>query len=327
MKTPRGQRLLDVQAVCDASAERAAKAHEVFGCRAFTDLDKMLGNADIEAVCLFSGPVGRAGLIRKIIRAGKHVMTTKPFELDATAALDVLREAKQLGMVVHQNSPPATTPADILHILAWQKQYNLGRPLAAHWQTWCNYREKPDGTWYDSPKLCPVAPIFRLGIYAINDILYFFRDPREVFVMQSRLFTSRPTPDHAQLSIKFADGSLASIFASFCVDSAVPYPDRLTLNFERGTVYRNITAQGSRNNLELQVVTPGPDGKPYFDQATGFDPEQCGGHSSYQWEAFIQAIRGEKLVNELDPKQIVDGIHIINAMARSEETGQAQSVE
>jgi predicted dehydrogenase len=136
-------------------------------------------------------------LIRKAIRAGKHVMTTKPFELDPQAAANVLAEAKSLGMVVHLNSPPATRPGDIQQIFNWQREHDLGRPVSAQCQTWVSYREKPDGSWYDDPKRCPVAPIFRLGIYAINDLMFLFKNPRQVSVMHSRLFTQRPTPDHA----------------------------------------------------------------------------------------------------------------------------------
>jgi predicted dehydrogenase len=231
MKSERGRKLLEIAGVCDANPARLKQGRDVFGCAQYTDLDAMLADPSIEAIGLFSGPVKRAELVGRAIRAGKHVMTTKPFELDPRAAADVLAEAKRLGKVIQLNSPAATTPSDMKQIFDWQREHNLGRPVAAQWQTWARYNEKPDGSWYDDPALCPVAPIFRLGIYAINEILYFLHDPQKVEVMHSRLFTARPTPDHALLSIRFRDGALASVFASFCVDTPFPYPDRLTLNF------------------------------------------------------------------------------------------------
>ena len=206
MRTPRGKGLLDVKAVCDADPVKLAAGERALGGRGCTDLDMMLDDPEVEAVALFTGPVGRAALVRKIVRAGRHVMTTKPFELDPDAAAEALAEAARLGKVVHLNSPAASTPDDVRRIMTWQKKYDLGRPLAAHWQTWCRYREKADGSWYDDPRQCPVAPIFRLGIYALNDLLYFFTRPSEVHVTHSRLFTGRPTPDHALLTVKFADG-------------------------------------------------------------------------------------------------------------------------
>jgi predicted dehydrogenase len=326
MQRERGRRLLEVAGVCDANPQRLAAGREAFGCPSFDSLDAMLADPSIDAIALFSGPVKRAQLVSRIIRAGKHVMTTKPFELDPQAAADVLEEARKLGKIVQLNSPAAHTPSDMQQIFDWQRQHNLGRPVAAHWQTWAHYREKPDGSWYDDPAQCPVAPIFRLGIYAINEILYFLKDPKQVEVMHSRLFTQRPTPDHALLTIRFADGALASVFASFCVETPFPYPDRLTLNFERGIVYKNMRPDSGREQLDLELVTRDAEGKPVIETVRGFDPEECGGHSSYQWEVFCQAIRGNPMADWIPSQHIVDGVRIVAAMSRAEQSGKAQAV-
>ncbi len=254
-------------------------------------------------------------------------MTTKPFELDPDACRDVLEEARRLNLAVHLNSPAPTMPVDIRQIVDWQSEYRLGRPVAATWQTWCSYRETPDGSWYDDPALCPAAPIFRLGIYAINDLLYFFKDPEEVHVMHSRIFTGRPTPDQAMLTIRFRDGSLASIFASFAVDNAHPYADRLVVNFERGAVFRNAGVRASRNRIDLALTAAaGDDGKPIVAEAKGFSPEQCGGHFSYQWDLFCKTVRREPTPKTDPSEHIVQGIRIIAAMSRSEQSGKPERV-
>jgi predicted dehydrogenase len=253
MRTASGAALLDIRAVCDVRPRRLQEAARAFQARACGDVEELLSDPEIEAVVLFTGPAGRAELIRRIIRAGKHVMTTKPFELDAAEALCVLREAERLGRVVHMNSPSPHLRDHLRQITAWQRSYDLGRPVAAQFQTCCAYRESADGTWYDDADLCPVAPIFRLGIYAINDVLHFLPDPEEVQVMHSRICTGRPTPDHAQLGIRFRGGELATILASFCIDTGLPYPDRLTLSFERGCVYRNATPAAAATKAELQL--------------------------------------------------------------------------
>jgi predicted dehydrogenase len=171
-----------------------------------------------------------------------------------------------------------------------------------------------------------VAPIFRLGIYAINEILYFLHDPQKVQVMHSRLFTGRPTPDHAQLSVRFRDGSLASVFASFCVETPIPYPDRLVLNFERGVVFKNIKPDSSRDKIDLELLTKDTGGKALSLNAEGFDTEECGGHSSYQWDVFCRAVRGEPMANPTPAQHIIDGVRIVAAMARSELSGKAEEV-
>jgi predicted dehydrogenase len=324
--TERGKELVRVVAVCDTNAERLKRGGDIFGCTQYASFDTMLADPNIEAVAIYSGPIKRAELVRKAIRAGKHVMTTKPFELDPVAAADVLAEAQKLGKVVQLNSPPGQRPSDMKQIFAWQKEFNLGRPVAAHWQTWAKYNEKPDGSWYDDPALCPVAPIFRLGIYAINEILFFLHDPQQVQVMHSRLFTGRPTPDHALLTIRFNDGALASVFATFCTDSPFPYPDRLTLNFERGVVYKNMKPDSGRLRIDLELVTKDPAGNALLRSASGFDHEECGGHRSYQWDVFCRAVRGEPASEPTSPQHIIDGVRIVAAMARSEKSGNAEPV-
>jgi hypothetical protein len=56
----------------------------------------LIADPNIPVIGLYTGPVGRAALIHRIIEAGKDVMTTKPFELDSEAALAVM-----LPMAIH----------------------------------------------------------------------------------------------------------------------------------------------------------------------------------------------------------------------------------
>jgi predicted dehydrogenase len=79
--------------------------------------------------------------------------------------------------------------------------------------------------------------------------------------------------------------------------------------------------------MDLHLVFPDANRKPVMDERANFDPTQCGGHDSYQWEQFIAAIDGKPLANATPPEQIVDGIRIIEAMARSEQSGQPEAVK
>lgn len=69
----------ELAALCDLEPERARAAGERYDCAAYGSYQDMLANPQVEAVPLFSGPNERAELIRQAIRAGKDVITTKPF--------------------------------------------------------------------------------------------------------------------------------------------------------------------------------------------------------------------------------------------------------
>jgi predicted dehydrogenase len=312
-----------LMAVCDTDAARTARVVEKTGLPAHSRLEDLLADPSVEAIGLFCGPVGRAKLIRQIIRAGKHVMTTKPFELDAVAARDVLEEARQLGRVVHLNSPSPLPASDLRQVQLWQQELELGRPIACRRDVWASYREQADGSWYDDPTLCPVAPIFRLGIYLINDMVRLFGAVEAVQVMHSRLLTGRPTPDTAQLSLRFANGMLGNIFASFSVGDGQFYGNSMVINYENGTIYRNVgpAAYGPahRRRIQMSVVAGHP--KMVTDQA---EPKDASGE--YQWDAFQHAVRRGIALDVPTSDLVVAGIKVINAMARAERSGVTEKV-
>ena len=311
-------------AVCDRIQSKADAIAARYGVRAYTDVTSMLANPEIEAVCLMIGPSGRARIIDQILAAGKHVMTTKPFEVDADAALAVLRQARECGLAIHLNSPAPQLWSGLAQIKRWEREFNLGRPIAARADVWSKYNETADGTWYDNPDQCPVAPIFRIGIYLINDLISIFGQPESVSVMHSRIFTGRPTPDNAQLGIRFKSGALANVFASFSIDDGQRWLNPMTINYENGSVYCNVLpniSESPRYKPELTLVTR-QDGKP-VRQTVVVDS----GPEDYQWEAFHKAICGDKINDETSPEQTVAGIRVIEAMARADASGRVEKVK
>lgn len=299
-------------AVCDMDEAKAASYADANQVKAYTSLDALLADDDIPVVGLFTGPVGRAALIRRIIRAGKDVITTKPFETDPDAALAVLREARQLGRVVHLNSPGPVPPPDIAQIKAWVSEFNLGAPVGARADVWASYREQADGTWYDDPQKCPVAPVFRLGIYLINDLVQLFGTVRQVNVLQSRLFTGRPTADNGQLNLLFENGALGNVFASFCVNDGDHYRNTLVLNYENGTIHRNAGPDRTSQRSELALVMNRDGRREVVARA-----ESAGGSGNYDWAAMAAAVRGEPLPDAVTPEQIVAGLRVVEAMTKT----------
>lgn len=311
------EELVELVGVCDLKPNLVNSMVEKYKLRAFESLDAILADPTIEAVGLFTGPSGRAELIRKIIRAGKHVMTTKPFELDAEIARSVLDEAKSMNKVVHLNSPAPLMDAESLQILGWVEEFDLGRAVSFHWETHASYHEQPDGSWYDDLEKCPVAPIFRLGIYAINQFVRLFGEVEEVRVLESRIRTGRPTSDNALLSLLFRNGVIGSIHASFCVRNQFSYANVLIINYERGTIRSQAVAEDcigtSRKRLWIEPAGDIPVGshlEAWFDR--------CDFVGGYQWEALYQSVRGGFPSDaEVLPEQVAAGIQVVNDMAEA----------
>lgn len=313
-----------VAAVCDADGDRLSQfcaRHSVKGCGSLHD---MLADPDISVVGLFSGPIGRASLLREIIRAGKDVMTTKPFEMDPVAAREVLEEAGRLGRTIHLNSPAAEPPEYLRQIDAWREEFSLGQPVSCHAEMLVSYRERADGRWLDDPQQCPAAPIFRIGVYSLHDLMRVFGRVHSVQVLSSRLFTQRPTADNAQLSLRFENGALGSIQASFCVDNGQHYANALTFNFERGSIYRNVfpVAYGTTElTSRLRLAATRPGGKEVICR----EWESSEVMGAYPWAAFHAAVVGSRAV-ETPVAEIVNGVAVLSAMGRAERSGNAEHV-
>ena len=304
--------LFELTALCDADETALQRRGLSENVALYRSLDDLLHDDNVEAVGLFTGPNGRAALIDKIIETGRHVITTKPLELNSDAMLKILHKAKRLGCVVQSNSPSPLPTSDLKVIQRWIQQYGLGRPVGAQADVWVSYREKGDGTWYDDPLRCPAAPIYRLGIYLINDLVRLWGPVDRVELLQSRLFTGRPTADNTQLGLLFKNKAIASIYASFCVKDGNHYRNGLTLNFENGTIYRNTGPAWSAlpsGRCELALV------KEHLNQPLVVARESVDDQGgNYQWDYFARRVRGETFPGELTPEETVEGIRVIEAI-------------
>jgi len=312
-------------AVCDLNETLAKRYGEEYHVPWTSSLDELLADDSIQAIGLFTGPFGRAALVDKITAAGKHIMTTKPFDTDPESAF-ILHTARARGRIVLMNSPqPIETREDLQIIGQWINQFSLGEPIAVHSETWASYREKADGTWADDPSKCPVAPLFRLSIYALNDLVALFGRVNSVNVMTARRFTERPTPDNASAVLRFENGMLASLFASFCIDDTEPYQDTMALHFERGTIYRNgmrgirgLDSPSRETVLDLIFTENG--------QRRVLQHKTTTSIGDYPWELLHRGISSGNSSGMPDPECVAEALRVIDALKRAEATGISESV-
>ncbi len=302
--------------LCDLDRDKAETLAAPHGLAVADNLDALLADPEIEAIGLYTGPNGRAELLQRIIAAGKHVMTTKPFELDPAAALAVLHQARRLGRVLHLNSPNPRPLGEMAIIKQWLAEGAIGRPTLGYASVWAYYGATPaDGSWYDDPARCPVAPIFRLGIYPLNNLLTIFGTPETVQVTHARVETSRPTPDNACLTIRFADGAIVTIQASFVVGGVDYYKNELTIAGTQGVIYYNAGPKPRTEPARPRVVLSTQ------DRLVEQEVTQCSG--DYDWEFFARRVRGLEDHDETTPEQLVAALRVVQAMALAEQTGQA----
>lgn len=92
-----GAAFFELAAVCDQNQERANQIADRERVPAFFNLEGLLQRDDIPAVGLFTSPIHRSQLLRQVLKAGKHILTTKPFELDPNEANRFYKKRTVLG--------------------------------------------------------------------------------------------------------------------------------------------------------------------------------------------------------------------------------------
>jgi predicted dehydrogenase len=307
-----GRENFDVVAVCDQREEVAARIGAELGVPYSTSIEAFLTTPGMAAVGLFTRPWGRAELLGQVLASGRHVMTTKPFELDPRAARRALDTARHLGLALHLNSPSPQWTRDLRMIDAWRNVHDLGQLVFIRGEVWASYQESEDGSWMDEPGMCPGGPMIRLGVYLINDIVRLAGSPSRVRLCTARLRTGRPTPDNALLDFEFPGGALGSIYSSFCVRDGDPYANALALHFERGSIYRNVAGSRAaewRDTAQLRLVRQDPGGDRLVEDA--FVEETSG---AYLWEDFASDIRAGRTIAEKSAADIVAGVRVLDQM-------------
>jgi predicted dehydrogenase len=311
-----GQGLVEVTKVCDLLPERLAEFSDFPGTSRVEDL---LEDPEIDVIGLFVGPVGRAKFLDRCLDAGKDVMTTKPFELDAEEASRILYRAREMGRVVHMNSPNPKPASDLQMLLDLVKDGTLGNPTMALSTVWVYYGEtEPDGTWYDDQKLCPAAPIFRLGIYPLNSLSQIFGPAATVQVQSTRVETHRPTADNAAMTIVYQSGAIATLAASFVVGGKDFYRNSITLCGTKGVAYLDTGPRPREDNPPPLVTVSTEDRLETHTLTTK--------SGDYDWEFFYQRVTGQVKEDITTPEQVAESIRIVDAMRRSEVTGCAEQV-
>ena len=98
----------NVVALCDVVLARAEERRDEFYPEAFVDrqLQEVLARDDVEVVDITTHPPERPPLIEAALRAGKHVLSQKPFVLDLDVGERLADLADEMGvrLAVNQNA-------------------------------------------------------------------------------------------------------------------------------------------------------------------------------------------------------------------------------
>jgi predicted dehydrogenase len=248
-----------VTALCDHTESKARAYQEKFypDATVTTDYRELLRRDEIEVVDITTHPEGRVEIIEEAIRAGKHVLSQKPFVTDLVVGerLANLAEARGVKLAVNQNGRWAPHFSFIREAL---RAGLIGRLMSAHFSAhW-------DHNWIIGTKFEEIENLvlYDFGVHWFDLAAHFFegREALRVGAFATRASGQRAKPPMlAQAIIEF-EGGQASIVFNANVEHG--QEDHTVVAGAEGTI---ISAGPSLSEQAITIYTAEGSAKPTLD--------------------------------------------------------------
>jgi predicted dehydrogenase len=236
-----------VTALCDADITKAEARRTQFYPDAITtsDFNELLRRDDIEVVDIAAHPAQRAPLIEAALRAGKHVLSQKPFVLDLETGekLVALAEEKNLKLAVNQNGRWAP---HFSYIRQAVEAGVIGEVASVDFCVQWNHNWVKD-TPFDSIHHIVLYDFaihwFDMAVVLLND-----KRPRKVTASVAHSLSQQATPPLLAQAIVECDGAQATFV--FNADTQFGSVDRTNVIGSKGAL-RSTGTDLSAQELEL----------------------------------------------------------------------------
>lgn len=268
---------IDVIALADVNHDATKNRASQYSIPKALSPDQLLADPDIELILNLTPPQLHAPITIDALRAGKHVLSEKPFATSLEEAQQVLTTAREVGRLV--GSAPATFMGSGMQTSrklideGW-----IGAPVAAFASFACRGYEHwhPAVDAFYSPG---AGPMLDIGPYLVTNMVNFFGPAKNVIASATKSSETRPrpnvhqgqtadilieTPTHITGVIEFESGVAATLVVSWDIwnhnlphfeiyglagSLAAPNPDHFS--------GQPILRRGEFRDLELDMTPPG----------------------------------------------------------------------
>jgi predicted dehydrogenase len=202
-----------LEAVCDLDESKARRNAEKFGARlVFTSIEKMLEEAELDAVIICIGPEQHEKLAHIVLKAGLPVYTEKPPAVDSAGALSVAHVAEETDNLCMTAFKKRYTPLYV-RMKEQMETLRFGKPAMLNLQR--------SFSKYSNDSLRS-SFLLDFCIHVIDLALWLMGKATKVHALS-------PEPNTWSVQLIFESGAIGSL--SLCAHTDGVYPD------EQVTVY------------------------------------------------------------------------------------------
>ncbi|AMV20069.1 Gfo/Idh/MocA family protein [Planctomyces sp. SH-PL14] len=305
------------------TAARAEKFAEETGCKAYTSLDDLLADPQIQVITICTPSGAHLEPALAAIQAGKHILIEKPLEITLERCDRVIQAAEKAGVKLGCILPSRFSEANLALKSAIVSgrfgKLTLGDTYVKWWRTQQYY---DGGGWRGTWALDGGGAYMNQAIHNVDLLLWFMGDVAQVCGLTSTLAHDRiEVEDVGTAIVKFKSGALGTLEATTSA-----WPGLLKKTEIHGTQGSAIVEQDDILMWEFADAQPDDASiREHFARKTGntggaADPKAISfrGHQ-LQFENFLTAIKtgGQPAVDGREGRKSVELILAIYESART----------
>lgn len=220
-----------------------------FGCRACATWEELVADDSLHGVIIMTPNRTHRDLAVAALRAGKHVLVTKPVATTLRDAADMIAAAREGDRILAVGHQSRRHPA-LRELKRLVEAGDLGAPRLVEGNT-----SSPTGLsaapdeWRAQAEECPGGPLLQLGIHYVDNYQHLLGPVGEVTARFSKLGRGAIDPDTAIVLFGFDAGSAGSLTSSY----VTPHTRWIRVTGEHA-----MAQFGADGSLTLQPAGRGP---------------------------------------------------------------------
>ncbi|HRJ70943.1 MAG TPA: Gfo/Idh/MocA family oxidoreductase [Terrimicrobiaceae bacterium] len=316
-------------AVCSRNAESARRIANPPGARVFRSLDELLA-AELADAFLIATPSGvHAESVLPILRAGRHVLCEKPFEIHTSRVAEMISEATRHNGILAGFFPLRFgRGAEAIRRALAHERFGRLTFLSARIKWWREQTYYASSSWRGTWEMDGGGALINQGIHAVDLLQWFGGTVSEVTAYAATLAHPEiEVEDTLAACLRFSHGCLGTI------EAATSCHPGLDLSVEiSGTKGTAVLVNDRIDFWKFQDELPEDESV----RGNAFSGAIKGGSSSplaitseghrRQIKAFCQAVLGDKQASLIEAGEAARAIAIVEAIYTSTRTGMPEKV-
>ncbi|MBR6765982.1 MAG: Gfo/Idh/MocA family oxidoreductase [Clostridia bacterium] len=223
-----------VKGVADINGQAAQEFAEKYSVLKYDDLDAILNDKDVDAVCICTPNSTHAALAIKALKNKKHVVLEKPMAISTLQCDSIIEETEKSGCLLTVISQLRVSN-DIIRAKEIIDSGVLGKPVL------CDlymkyYRDKAyyAGNWKGTKQFDGGGALMNQGIHGVDILQYLAGNIKNVKSFNKTLVHDIEVEDTSVSVVEFESGALGVIEATTSV-----YPGfsrKIQLHFTNGSI-------------------------------------------------------------------------------------------